>query len=221
MSNKFAKFSASNKSIPINNIFCIGKNYLEHAKEMGGGAPSEPIIFLKPNSSIIFNGEKIILPKISNNVHHEVELVVLIGKDGKNISETNALDFVEGFGIGLDITMRDLQSDARKIGNPWAVSKGFDTSAPISDFVEKNLISAPNNLEFDLKINGTLRQKGNTSNMIFSVEKLISYLSNIFTLQVGDLIFTGTPEGVGKIIEGDKLVANLNNFTKLEVSVAE
>ena len=104
---------------------------------MGGGAPSEPIIFLKPNSSIIFNGEKIILPKISNNVHHEVELVVLIGKDGKNISETNALDFVEGFGIGLDITMRDLQSDARKIGNPWAVSKGFDTSAPISDFVEK------------------------------------------------------------------------------------
>lgn len=208
-----------NQQLQINNIFCIGKNYALHAIELGGEVPSEPVIFLKPNSAVVFNNSKIQLPKFSKNIHHEVELVLLIGKEGKNIDETDALNFISGYGIGLDLTLRDIQSESKKTGNPWTIAKGFDFSAPISDFVSGEKIKNPNELEINLKINGELKQFGNTKNMIYSVEKLVSYISKIFTLQKGDLIYTGTPEGVGPIKNGDKLIAELINFTSLEITI--
>jgi 2-keto-4-pentenoate hydratase/2-oxohepta-3-ene-1,7-dioic acid hydratase in catechol pathway len=189
----------SNKKIRANNIFCVGQNYTEHAKEMGGVPQKEPIIFLKPTSAIIEDGQNIVIPKMSNNVHHEVELTVLIGKQGKNIPQSEAMKYVAGYGVGLDMTMRDKQSEAKKAGNPWAVSKGFDTSAALSPFVEASNISNPQNLEIKLTVNGTLRQHSSTKNMIYTIDVLISYLSTVFTLEEGDIIYTGTPEGVAQV----------------------
>jgi 5-carboxymethyl-2-hydroxymuconate isomerase len=195
------------KEFRINNIFCIGKNYADHAKEMGGDIPKEPVIFLKPTSAVIPNGSPIIIPPMSSNIHHEVELTVLIGKGGKNIRRSSAMDHVAGYGVGLDMTMRDRQSEAKKAGNPWAVSKGFDTSAPLSPFVAASSVGDPHELEITLKVNGAVRQHSNTKHMIFRIDVLIEYLSSIFTLEEGDIIYTGTPEGVAQVVAGDMLEA--------------
>jgi len=199
----------SNKKIRPNNIFCVGQNYADHAKEMGGVPQKEPIIFLKPTSAIIENEQNIVIPKMSTNVHHEVELTVLIGKQGKNIPQSDAMNYVAGYGVGLDMTMRDKQSEAKKAGNPWAVAKGFDTSAALSPFIEASKISNPQDLEITLTVNGTLRQHSNTKNMIYTIDVLIAYLSSVFTLEEGDIIYTGTPEGVGQVFAGDILNAEI------------
>lgn len=209
----------SNKTIRANNIFCVGQNYADHAKEMGGVPQKEPIIFLKPTSAIIGNGQNIIIPKMSSNVHHEVELTVLIGKQGKNIPQTEAMNYVAGYGIGLDMTMRDKQSEAKKAGNPWAVAKGFDTSAALSPFIEASKVSNPQDLEIKLSVNGILRQHSNTKNMIYTIDVLISYLSTIFTLEEGDIIYTGTPEGVAQVIAGDILNAEIPGVGTLQHTV--
>ncbi len=205
----YATLLPSNKKIAVNNIFCLGKNYADHAKEMGGVVPSSPMIFLKPTSAIIENGADIIIPKISNNVHHEVELTVLIGTSGKNIVQTNAFEYVAGYGLGLDMTLRDLQGEAKKNGTPWSVAKGFDTSAALSPFIERTTISDPHNLDIVLRVNGTERQHSNTSHMMYKIDFTIAYLSTIFTLNEGDIIFTGTPEGVGQVVDGDVIDAEL------------
>lgn len=209
----------NNEKIHVPKILCLGLNYAEHAKEMKSEKPESPVIFMKPSSSIIHNQENIIIPSISNEVHHEVEVVLLIGKDGKNISKEEALEYISGVGIGLDLTLRDIQKEAKSKGRPWTVSKGFDTSAPISDFISIDKINNLNNLSFQLKVNNELKQSGNTSDMIFKPNEIISYLSTIFTLQKGDLIYTGTPEGVGQIVSKDKLTASLENIVTLEVIV--
>jgi acylpyruvate hydrolase len=206
----------SNKKIRANNIFCVGQNYADHAKEMGGVLQKEPFIFLKPTSAIIENGQNIVIPKMSNNVHHEVELTVLIGKQGKNIPQSEAMNYVVGYGIGLDMTMRDKQSEAKKAGNPWAVAKGFDTSAALSSFIEASKISDPQNLEIMLHVNGTLRQQSNTKNMIYTIDVLISFLSSVFTLEEGDIIYTGTPEGVSQVFAGDVLNAEIPGVGTLQ-----
>ena len=201
-------------------IYCIGRNYSEHAKELNNDVPENPMIFLKPASSIIFDGDSIHLPKQSNNVHHEVELVVALGKEGKNISQTDALEYVAGYGVGIDVTARDLQQQAKEKSYPWAVAKGFDTFAPISNFVPASEISDPQNLEISISVNGSQRQQSNTSMMIFPVMELVSYLSGIFTLHPGDLIFTGTPQGVSPIKKGDQIEATLGeSLVKLSVGV--
>jgi acylpyruvate hydrolase len=209
--NPFGTFARS--------VFCVGRNYVAHAKELGNAVPVEPVIFLKPASSLTRSGRKIILPPSSQQVDHEVELVVAMGGGGRGISEANALDFVAGYAIGIDVTARDLQDVAKKKQLPWTVSKGFDTFAPVSDFLPRaKLGDGP--LEFTLTVNGEVRQRGNTSNMLFSVPKIIAHLSTIFTLSPGDLIFTGTPEGVGPLRAGDKLVAELGKGqATLEVTV--
>lgn len=204
-----------NKEFRINNIFCVGKNYADHAKEMGGDIPKEPIIFLKPTSAVIKSGTPIILPAMSNNVHHEVELTVLIGKHGKDIPLTEAMLHVAGYGVGLDMTMRDKQSEAKKRGNPWSISKGFDTSAPLSSFMEASKVPDPHNLEIRLTVNGKERQHSNTKNMIFRIDVLISFLSSIFTLEEGDIIYTGTPEGVAQVTAGDVLEAEIPGVGKI------
>ncbi len=208
------------ETIAVHSIFCIGRNYAEHAKELNNPVPTEPIIFTKPPSSVIHNGEKIVLPPQSQAVHHEVETVVLIGKSGKNIPEPDAMNYIKAYGIGIDVTARDVQSRAKEKGHPWAVAKGFDTFAPLSDFVPASNIADAADISLHLTVNGERRQTGNSKDMLFPIPRLIAYLSNIFTLNPGDLIFTGTPEGVGLLSDGDKLVAVLGeNLATLAVSV--
>ena len=206
-----AVFSDRVASIPLHTIFCIGRNYAEHARELNNPVPEAPIVFLKPLSALVSDGGSIVLPKQSEQVHHEVEIVVLIGKSGKNISEAEAHTFISGYAVGIDVTARDIQSKAKAKGHPWSVAKGFDTFAPISNFVSADKIADPSNIDVSLTVNGEIRQKGNSKDMLFPIPRLISYLSTIFTLHPGDLIFTGTPEGVNLLNEGDRLLAQLNN----------
>lgn len=205
---------------PYGKIICIGRNYAKHAAEMSAAIPSEPLIFLKPSSALISSGESIVLPGRSKDVHHEVELVLLIGTAGKEINVDRAIEHVSGYAVGLDMTARDLQAEAKKKGHPWSVSKGFDTFSPLGDFVSAVHIPDPQALEISLSVNGEVRQHGTTADMLFSVTELISYCSQIFTLEPGDLIYTGTPEGVGPVFDGDELVARITGLPDLRVSVS-
>lgn len=209
----------SPKEYLIGKIACVGKNYLEHAKELGDAVPEKPVIFLKPSSSIIFSGEKIVYPEFSKSLHFETELVLLIGKTGKKIPAAKALDYIDAYTVGLDMTLRDLQSEAKKLGHPWTISKCFDTSTVLGEFVPASEIQNPNSLDIKLWVNGELKQDDNTSNMIFSVEEIVEYLSYYFTLEEGDLVFTGTPKGVGEVNVGDKLIAEITGIGKLETEV--
>jgi 2-keto-4-pentenoate hydratase/2-oxohepta-3-ene-1,7-dioic acid hydratase in catechol pathway len=207
-------------SLTVRNIYCIGRNYAKHARELNNEVPDEPVVFIKPDSAITYDKSAIVLPPQSQEVHHEVELILAIGKGGKNIPETQALSHIAGYGIGIDVTARDIQQKAKDRSHPWAVAKGFDTFAPISTFVEASTISDPQSLELKLKVNNETRQHGYTKDMLFPVARLIAYLSTIFTLQPGDLIFTGTPEGVSPIHSGDLVQAELiDPEIKLEVKV--
>ena len=202
-------------------LLCIGRNYAKHAKELGNEVPDFPMVFLKPASALITSGQDIIIPKMSSDVHHEVELVCLIGKKGKNISLAEALSFVAGYAVGLDMTARDIQSQAKAKGHPWSVAKGFDTFAPLGQFLSSEKIGHPESWDVELQINGEVRQAGNTRDMVFSIAELVSWCSSIFTLEPGDLLFTGTPEGVGPIREGDSLCAHITGLPKLHVGVKQ
>jgi len=207
------------EKISIGKLVCLARTYKKHAHEMNANITKNPLLFLKPASSVIFNGESIIIPKMSNCLNHEVELGVIIGKKCKNISQKKALDYVLGYLLALDITARDIQSEAKKNGWPWSVAKGFDTFAPISEVVLKENVSNPNNLDLSLKINGKVRQSSNTKNMIYSVERIIKFISEVMTLERGDLILTGTPKGVGEIVKGDIIEAKLGDICSLKVNV--
>jgi 2-keto-4-pentenoate hydratase/2-oxohepta-3-ene-1,7-dioic acid hydratase in catechol pathway len=206
--------------INISNIFCIGRNYAAHAAEMGSAPTETPMVFLKPTSAIATEKSPILLPQFSVEVHYETELVVLIGKGGKNITESDALKHVAGYAIGLDLTARDLQSQAKAKGHPWLLSKGFDNSACVSQFIAPDAIPNPNDLHFSMELNGKLVQEGNTQLMLFSVPTLIHFLSRVFTLNEGDLIFTGTPEGVGPLHSGDRIHLSLANKLHADFNVA-
>jgi 2-keto-4-pentenoate hydratase/2-oxohepta-3-ene-1,7-dioic acid hydratase in catechol pathway len=207
------------REIPIRKLVCLARTYKKHAKEMNNCIPKEPILFLKPSSAVIYNEDSIIIPKISKCIHHEVELGIVIGKKCKEITRKKALDYILGYCIALDITARDIQSEAKKKGWPWSISKGFDTFAPISEVVLKKNVIDPNNLDFSLKINGIVKQCSNTKYMVFSIEEIIEFISTIMTLERGDLIMTGTPEGVNKIKKGDVLEAYLDELCSLKVYV--
>ena len=214
----------TDKLYTVGKIICLGQNYSEHAKEMKFEVPTSPVFFFKPPSAIIYDGGQIIIFEISNEVHHEVEMTVLIGEGGNNIHRSAALKYVAGYGIGLDMTMRDIQNEAKKKGLPWALAKGFDTSAPVSEFVPAEMVGDPGSLNIQLFINGKLRQSSNTSKFVFPVDEVISYISQFITFEPGDIIFTGTPEGVSRVEHGDKLEASLldankNILTSLSVSV--
>lgn len=216
---KTVKLRNLTKEYYVGKIACVGKNYLEHAKELGDQVPEKPVIFIKSSSSIIFSGEKIVYPEFSNSLHYETELVLLIGKTGKKIRRENALSYVAGYAVGLDMTLRDLQSQAKKLGHPWTISKCFDTSTVLGDFISASEVLNPNSLEIKLWVNGELKQNDNTSNMIYSVEEIIEYLSFYFTLEEGDIVFTGTPKGVGEVKVGDKLIAEITDVSRLETEV--
>jgi 2-keto-4-pentenoate hydratase/2-oxohepta-3-ene-1,7-dioic acid hydratase in catechol pathway len=204
-----ASISGTDEQSEIRKIFCIGRNYAEHVKEMKAAIPTSPVFFLKPATAVVRDGGVISLPHISKELHHEVEMTVLIGKGGRNIFRGNALNHVVGYGVGLDMTLRDIQSEAKKQGLPWTLAKGFDTSAPISPFVSADTVTDPHDLDIQLTVNGTRRQHSNTKYFIFKVDELIAYISQFFTFERGDIIFTGTPEGVASTVPGDRLEAQL------------
>lgn len=197
--------------LPVRNIYCIGRNYAQHAKEMGSPIPKMPLVFLKPLGTICYNNASISLPVQSDDIHFEAEIVIAISKSGKNISHGTAMDYIAGYGVGIDFTARDIQQLAKKQGHPWSVAKGFDDFAPISEFIPPTEIEDPDNMDIKLFQNGFVKQHGNSSEMIFPIPNLITFLSQIYTLHPGDLIFTGTPEGVCQVSSGDKLEVLLNN----------
>ncbi len=211
--------SINGESFPIGNLYCIGRNYSEHAREMGASITTDPLVFLKPSSALVPSGETVFLPTFSSLVHYEVELVVLISKDAVRISEAQASDHILGFAVGIDFTLRDIQEQAKKAGTPWALAKGFLGSAPISPYVPFAECPDMESLEISLSINGTQKQHGLAKEMEHSVPALISYLSRVFGLRRGDCIFTGTPKGVGPVESGDKLEAKLSNQASLSIVI--
>ncbi len=200
-------------------IVALAKNYAEHAREMESEVPERPVFFLKPPSALIGPGDPIILPRVSRRVDHEVELAVIIGRRAKRVPAENAMDYVLGYTILLDITARDLQAEARERGLPWALSKGFDTFAPVGPRVVDRRELDITDLEIGLKVNGQLRQLGRTSGMVFKVPELIEYISSVMTLEQGDVIATGTPAGVGPLRHGDKVEAWIEGIGKVEFDV--
>lgn len=210
----------SGRHFPIGKILCIGRNYAEHIKELGNPTPEAPVIFIKPASSVIGEGEAIVIPSDSHDCHHEAELGLLIGRKGKDIPVDRAMDYIAGYGVGIDLTLRDVQGELKKKGLPWEIAKGFDTSCPLSAFVEASQVADPQNLKIRLTVNGEIRQDGNTSMMIHRIPAIISHMSRNFTLDPGDVILTGTPAGVGRIVSGDTLAAEIPGVATLRVSVA-
>lgn len=199
-------------------ILCVGRNYSEHAKELGNAVPENPVIFSKPDTALLKNDEPFYLPEFSNDIHHEVELVIRINKMGKKIQEKFARNYFSEIGLGIDFTARDMQTKLKEKGLPWELAKAFDGSAPLGDFISiegKEL----NNIEFSLLKNGTVVQQGHTGQMIFSFEQIVSFVSQYFTLKVGDLIYTGTPAGVGKVAIGDKLEGFIGDKKMLSCEV--
>ena len=200
-------------------IIALAKNYAEHAKEMNMEVPEKPIIFLKPPSTLIGPGEPIILPRMSKRVDHEVELGVIIGRRARRVSKEEAMDYVLGYTVILDITARDLQAEAIEKGLPWSVAKGFDTFAPVGPRLVDRRELKIDDLELGLRVNGELRQLGRTSEMLFKVPELIEYISSVMTLEPGDIIATGTPPGIGPLRHGDRLEAWIEGIGKIEFDV--
>lgn len=217
---KTVKIKNKNVEISIGKIVCVGRNYAEHAKELGNEVPKKPVVFLKPASAVIYSGGKIIHPSFSQNLHHETELVLLIGETVKDASPEEAADAIIAYGVGLDMTLRDIQSELIKNGNPWTISKCFDTSAVLSDFILKEDYNLTLDEEISLTVNGEIRQKEKLNLMLFKPIEIVQYISSLMMLEKGDLIFTGTPKGVSKVERGDVLNAEITNVAKLNCSIA-
>jgi acylpyruvate hydrolase len=200
-------------------IICIGRNYAAHAKEMNSAVPEEPVFFIKPDTALGHFNQPFYLPDFSKDVHHEVELVVKINRVGKNIDQKFAHKYYNEISLGIDFTARDIQQKCKEKGLPWEKAKAFDGSAPIGHFLKKETFEDLSNLDFRLEVNGKTVQHGNTSDMIFTIDAIISYVSKFVTLKTGDLIFTGTPEGVGQVKEGDILEAFLEENALLKFQV--
>jgi 5-carboxymethyl-2-hydroxymuconate isomerase len=216
---KKLKIKNSTKEFAIGKIVCVGRNYAEHAKELGNEIPDKPVIFLKPSSAVIFNSDKISYPDFSNEMHHEVELVLLIGKTIKNADKETSAQAIAGYGVGLDMTLRDIQSELKKNGHPWTIAKCFDTSAVLSEFILKQDYNLTLEEGISLKVNSEVKQKEKLNKMIFNPVEIVEYISSLMTLEEGDLIFTGTPAGVSKVEKGDKLFAEIENIAFLKCEV--
>ena len=200
-------------------IICIGRNYTEHAKELNNPVPTTPIFFMKPDTSLVRNNNPFYYPEHSNDVHYEAEIVLKISRKGRHISEKFANTYYQDITIGIDFTARDVQSECKKKGLPWEIAKGFDQSAPIGTFINKDTLNIENGIDFSLSINNDEKQVGNTSNMIFTFDQIIAYVSKIVTLKEGDLIFTGTPAGVGAIAINDHFEAYVQGEKLLDFVV--
>ena len=209
----------SSQVFPVGRIYCVGRNYAEHAREMGHDPEREPpFFFMKPADAIVSSGATIPFPQQTSDLHHEIEMVVAIGKDGADIAVEAALDHVFGYGVGLDMTRRDLQGAAKKMGRPWEMGKSFDNSAPCTALRTAAMIGHPAKGAIWLKVNGAVKQKGDLSEMIWNVPETIAYLSRLVTLRAGDLIMSGTPAGVGPVKAGDRLEGQVDGVGDLTVT---
>lgn len=200
-------------------IIAIGRNYADHIAELNNERPDDPVIFLKPDTAILLDNEAFYYPSFSNDIHYEVEILVKINNMGKNISKEFAHKYYSEIGIGIDFTARDLQTKLKEKGLPWEKAKAFNGSAPVSKFISKEKFKDLNNLNFSLKKNNEVVQDGNTSLMLWNIDEIIEYVSKFFTLKVGDIIFTGTPKGVGPVKIGDKLEASIEGQPMLSCEI--
>lgn len=216
---KTTQIKNSKEEFTIGKIVCVGRNYAEHAKELGNEIPGKPVLFLKPASALIYSGEEIVHPDYGNELHHEVELVLLMGETIKKANNAQAEKAIIGYGVGLDMTLRDVQNELKKKGNPWTLAKCFDTSVVISDFVLKKNYQLKLDEKLELKVNGLVKQNDTLKNMIFSPAEIVEYISSVMTLEKGDLIFTGTPAGVSKVKRGDRLEAKLGEIATLSCTI--
>jgi 2-keto-4-pentenoate hydratase/2-oxohepta-3-ene-1,7-dioic acid hydratase in catechol pathway len=216
---KRVKIKNRGDEVTVGKIVCVGRNYAAHAAELGNEVPEKPVLFLKPPSALIYSHEQIIHPLFSDNMHHEVELVLLIGYKVKNADEAAAENAIAGIGVGLDMTLRDVQDELKKKGHPWTLAKCFDTSAAVSEIIATEDYRLTMNEEIVLTVNGTVKQKEKLNMMLFNPVALVEYISSIMTLEPGDLIYTGTPAGVSKVNRGDKLVAEIADVVQLECEV--
>lgn len=205
--------------VRIGKLLCLLGNYSKHVEEMKGTAPDNIMYFLKPSTTVVGDGGKVVLPKISKEVHHEVELAVVIGKAGKNIPLEKVEEHILGYSVLLDITARDIQSKCKKDGRPWAIPKGFDTFAPMSDIAPREEVGNTSDLRITLELNREMKQDSSTRFMTHPVPAIVSYCSTIMTLEPGDVIATGTPEGVGRLSPGDKIVAEIERVGMLHITV--
>jgi fumarylpyruvate hydrolase len=209
---------------PVHRIYCVGRNYEEHAKEMGFTGREPPFFFLKPTDSLVVveagQTGSMPYPSLTQNLHHEIELVVAIGKGGRNISAADSIKHIYGYAVGLDMTRRDLQNEMKKQGRPWCIGKAFDHSGPIGPITPIANAGDVNNAEISLQVNGADRQRSNVAKLIWNVAETIEHLSAAWELQAGDLIYTGTPEGVAAVVKGDVLVGSVAGLTPLTVNIA-
>jgi fumarylpyruvate hydrolase len=211
------------EQFPVHRIYCVGRNYEEHAKEMGFTGREPPFFFLKPADALVFvpSGETVDMPypSLTKNLHHEIELVVAIGKGGKNISASNAMQHIYGYAVGLDMTRRDLQNEMKKQGRPWCIGKGFDHSAPMGPITPIAQSGDIENAEIYVQVNGQDRQRSHINKLIWNIAETIEHLSAAWELQAGDLIFTGTPEGVAAVVAGDTMVGAVGGLGEIKVHV--
>lgn len=200
-------------------IICIGRNYADHISELNNERPTEPVIFMKPDTAVVLKKFPFVLPEFSNDVHHEVEILVKINRVGKYIDKKFAPNYYQEIGLGIDFTARDLQSKLKEKGLPWEIAKGFDGSAVIGKFVDKSKFSSLSDINFELKKNNETAQQGNTSLMLWQIDELIAYVSQFFTLKIGDIIFTGTPKGVAAVNENDVLEGFIEGESMFKINV--
>lgn len=213
--------SGSAARFPVRRIYCVGRNYAAHIREMGGDERKPPFFFQKPTDAIVENGATIAYPTLTKDFQHEIELVLAIGKGGAAIPAESAAEHVYGLAVGIDLTRRDVQVEARKAGRPWEVGKAFDHSAPITAVTPLNGRALPVSGEVSLSVNGEVKQKGDLSELIWSCAEVIAVLSSHYELKPGDLIYTGTPAGVGPVVAGDRLVGRVDGLPDLEISIGE
>lgn len=210
----------SNRLFPVNRVYCVGRNYAAHAREMGANPEREaPFFFSKPANAVVFNGRSIPYPSRTQDLHHEVELVVALQQGGRNLSQEQARAAIYGYAVGIDFTRRDLQAEAKEKGRPWDTAKGFDFSAPVSALTPLAETGEIHSGSITLRVNGELRQQGDISDLIWHVEEVIAELSSYYTLCAGDLIFTGTPAGVGPVQPGDVLEAGIDGLQPLRLAI--
>ncbi len=200
-------------------LICIGRNYTEHIKELENEKPTDPVVFLTPDTSILPKNQPFFIPHFSNNVHHEVEILVKISKVGKHIDKKFAAKYYNEIGLGIDFTARDLQSELKTKGLPWEKAKAFDGAAVIGKWLSKNNFKNINDINFSLHKNEAIVQQGNTNLMLWKIDELIEYISKYFTLKIGDIIFTGTPAGVGKVVANDKLIGYIENQELFSITI--
>jgi 5-carboxymethyl-2-hydroxymuconate isomerase len=216
---KYVPLKNSDEKIPIGKIVCMGQNYAKHALELGGEVPEFPLIFLKTTTCLIPSGGEVIHPDYSEDMHHEIELVLLIGNDVKNADDKEAEEAIAGYAVGLDMTLRDLQRDLKSKGSPWTLAKVFDTSGVLSEFILKDNYKLKGNESIKLSVNGKARQDSSIDTMLFSPVEIVKYISQKMTLEKGDLIFTGTPEGVGRVVPGDYLEGSIEGVGNLTAKI--